>query len=137
MLFRSARYGARAERALPAREWVEHGLTVSTGSDWPGPDNNPFHTLAFYVTRQAHGYGPFAPNQRVTREMALRMATVNNAYMTFEETDKGSIEPGKLADFLILSADILKVPVQDLSALHPLATYVGGREMYRSPEANF
>ena len=132
MLFRS-----RADRALPVREWVEHGLTVSTGSDWPGPENNPFHTLAFYVTRQAHGYGPFAVNQRVTREQALRMATVNNAIMTFEEADKGAIEPGKLADFLVLSSDILRVPDEALADILPLATYVGGREMYRSPKADF
>lgn len=131
------RYGGRAERALPVREWVEHGLLVSTGTDWPGPDNNPFHTLQFYVTRQAHGYGPFGPSQRVSRELALRLATINNAYMTFEEADKGSIEPGKLADFLVLSADYLTVPEDQIGAIHPLASIVGGREMYRHPQADF
>lgn len=131
------RYGPRAERALPVREWLEHGLTVSTGSDWPGPDNNPFRTIHFYVTRQAEGYGPFGLNQRVSREQALRMGTVNNAYMTFEEVDKGSIETGKLADFLVLSADILTAPEGSLGEILPLATYVGGREMYRSPQADF
>jgi predicted amidohydrolase YtcJ len=131
------RYGPRAARALPAKQWLEFGLTVSTGSDWPGPGNNPFHTLAFYVTRQAHGYGPFGVAQRITREQALRLATINNAYMTYEESEKGSIEPGKLADFLVLSAEILRVPEAAIADILPLATYVGGREMFRNPTASF
>ncbi|MSO20044.1 MAG: amidohydrolase [Acidobacteria bacterium] len=128
---------ARAERAVPVREWLDHGLIVSSGSDWPGPDNNPFQTMYFYVSRHAHGYGPMGINQKVTREEALRMATINNAYMTFEETIKGSIEAGKLADFLILSADLLTVPEDVIPAIRPLATYVDGKRRYGTAGTNF
>ncbi len=128
---------ARAERAVPVREWLDHGLIVSSGSDWPGPDNNPFLAIYFYVSRHAHGYGPIGLGQKVTRAEALRMATVNNAYMTFEETVKGSIEAGKLADFLILSADLMTVPEAEIPAIHPLATYVDGINRYKATEANF
>jgi predicted amidohydrolase YtcJ len=133
-----ARYGKeRAERALPVREWLDHGLIVSSGSDWPGPDNNPFETIQFYVTRHAHGYGVIGADQKISREQALRMGTINNAYFTFEEAEKASIEAGKLADFLILSADILTVPEDQIGAILPLATYVGGRERFRTPGVGF
>ncbi|HUR45474.1 MAG TPA: amidohydrolase [Candidatus Saccharimonadales bacterium] len=132
------RYGKeRAESALPIRDWLDHGLIVSSGSDWPGPDNNPFETIQFYVTRRAHGYGIIGANQKISREQALRIGTINNAYFTFEESEKGSIEAKKLADFLILSADILSVPEEQVGAIIPLATYVGGRERYRAENAAF
>jgi predicted amidohydrolase YtcJ len=57
--------------------------------------------------------------------------------MTFEEDVKGSLEPGKLADFLILSADVMTVPEDDLPRIRPLATYVGGKKRYSVPSSGF
>ena len=77
------------------------------------------------------------PRQKISRQEALRVSTINNAYLTFEETVKGSIEAGKLADFLILSQDILTVPEDKILSIHPLATYVGGRKVFSSNDGGF
>ena len=85
----------RAERAVPVREFIDHGLIVSGGSDWGGNSNsnNPFVNIYFYVTRNSDA-GPVGLAQKVSRAEALRIETINNAYMTFEEKIKGSIEGG-------------------------------------------
>ena len=120
----------RAERAVPMREMLDHGLIVSAGSDWPGPPHNPFANIYYYVTRDTLQVGPLGIAQKISRAEALRVSTLNNAYLTFEEKMKGSIEAGKLADFLILSADILTVPEEQIPAIRPLATFVGGRKVF-------
>ncbi len=127
----------RAERAVPMREMLDHGLIVSTGSDWPNTLHNPFINLYFYVTRDTLPLGPLGVEQKISRAEALRVATLNNAYLTFEEEIKGSIEAGKLADFLILSADILTVPEDQIPAIRPLATYVGGRKVFSRQGGGF
>jgi len=127
----------RAERAVPMREMLDHGLIVSAGSDWPNPLLNPFANLYFYVTRNTLQLGPLGIAEKISRAEALRVATVNNAYLTFEEKIKGSIEAGKLADFLILSADILTVPEDQIPAIQPLATYAGGRKVFARDGSGF
>ena len=125
------------------RELLDHGLSVSGGSDWPpflklpGPTNNPFVNIYFYVTRNTLDSGPFGTEQKISRAEALRVETINNAYLTYEENVKGSIEPGKLADFLILSHDILTVPEEQIRSILPLATYVGGRKVFSTPDGGF
>jgi predicted amidohydrolase YtcJ len=123
-------------RETPVRELLAHKLVVISGSDVHSdtPDsstlNNPFIRLHFFVTRKNVKDELIDPEERVSRADALRFATINSAYANFEEKTKGSIEPGKLADFVILSADYLSVPEDDILKIYPLATYVGGREVY-------
>ena len=124
---------ARAERAVPMRELIDHGLVVSGGSDWPGAPNNPFVSFYYYVTRQTREAGPLGVDQKISRQEALRVLSLNNAFLTFEERLKGSIEPGKLADFVVLSEDPLTVAEAKIPAITALATYVGGRMVYSRP----
>jgi predicted amidohydrolase YtcJ len=73
-----------------------------------------------------------APNQAITRAEALRCSTFNGAYLTFDEGKKGSIEPGRLADLAVLSADPLSVDEKDIREIRSLLTFVGGRIVYQS-----
>jgi hypothetical protein len=70
------------------------------------------------------------PEQSLTREQAIRLYTINNAFLTFEETRKGSLEPGKLADFIVLDRDILSCPIDEVKDIHVEATYLGGNRVY-------
>jgi predicted amidohydrolase YtcJ len=132
----------QAERQTPVREMLDHRLVVVIGSDYSGPNpetttsNNPFVPLYYYVSRKTRDGRVLGPHQKISREEALRIATYNNAFATWEEKVKGSIEPGKLADFVVLSADFMTIPEDEILKLHPMATYVGGRKVYEAPEAN-
>jgi predicted amidohydrolase YtcJ len=132
----------QAERQTPVRDMLDHGLVVVIGSDYAGPNpetatsNNPFVPLYYYVSRKTRDGRVLGPNERISRADALRIAIYNNAFATWEEDVKGSIEPGKLADFLVLSGDFMTIPEDEILKLHPLATYVGGRKVYTAPEAN-
>ena len=64
---------------------------------------------------------------RITREQAIRLYTINNAFLTFEEKEKGSLEPGKLADFIVLDRDILTCPVDEVRSIRVSQTYLGGK----------
>jgi predicted amidohydrolase YtcJ len=68
--------------------------------------------------------------QRISRLEAFRVLTLNNAWLSFEEQLKGSIEPGKLADFVVLSDDLLAVPEPRIRDITPVATFVGGRAVF-------
>jgi predicted amidohydrolase YtcJ len=127
----------RTETAVPMREFLDNGIIVSGGSDWPSFPNNPFLNIYYYVTRNTLDLGPVGEDQRITRVEALRVMTLNNAYLTYEEKIKGSIEPGKLADFVILSKDLTTVPEDQIREIVPLATYVGGRNVYSRPASGF
>jgi predicted amidohydrolase YtcJ len=111
----------RAERQPPVRELLDHHLIVSTGSDYIGgaaETDNPLIPFYFYVTRKTKDGRVVGPEEKISREEALRVSTINYAYTTFEEKVKGSIEPGKLADFLILSDDVLTVPDDKILSIH-------------------
>ena len=132
----------QAQRQTPVREMLDHHLVVVSGSDYAGPNpetnapNNPFVPLYYYVSRKTRDGRTLGPHEKISREEALRIATYNNAFATWEENVKGSIEPGKLADFLVLSGDFMTIPEGEILKLHPLATYVGGRKVYAAPETN-
>ena len=131
----------QAERQTPVRELLDHKLIVVAGSDYGGPtpetstSNNPFVPLYYYVSRKTVEGRVLGPQEKISRQEALRIATINNAYITWEEGLKGSIESGKLADFVILSADFMTIPEDEILHLRPMATYVGGREVFSAPDA--
>jgi hypothetical protein len=106
---------------------------VGGGSDWSSfPASNPFWVIYFWVTRDTRLGGKIGADQRISREEALRVMTINNAYITFEENIKGSLEPGKLADLVVLSDDILTVPDDQIREITPLLTLLGGKVVHQT-----
>jgi predicted amidohydrolase YtcJ len=86
-----------------------------------------------FITRDTISDGVYGPDQAITREDALKLYTINNARITFEDNAKGSIEKDKFADLVVLSADYLEVPVRQIQSIKALATMVGGRFVYKDP----
>src|SRR4029450_12349287 len=96
---------------------------------------NPFLGMWTTIVRQPRGAdAAIHPEQNLTREQAIRLYTINNAFLTFEETQKGSLEAGKLADFVVLDRDILACPVAEVKDIKVEATYLGGARVYERPE---
>ncbi len=101
----------------------------------PRVSTNPYHPffgMWMAITRQTVDGTVINPEQRVTREQALRMWTLNGAYLSFEEKSKGSIEPGKLADLIVISKDVLSCPIDEIKSIEALMTVVDGKEVYRT-----
>jgi predicted amidohydrolase YtcJ len=122
-----------AEGAYAWRKLLASGARILNGTDAPVEDVSPLQNFHATVTRQdADGQPPggFDPDQKLTRAEALRTMTLDAAYGSFAETDKGSIEVGKLADLVVLSQDILAVPDDALMRTEVLATIVDGRVLY-------
>jgi predicted amidohydrolase YtcJ len=123
----------------PYRTLFEQGVTVGGGSDHMQKIGslrsiNPYNPfLAMWTTLERRPRGsdaPLHPEQKLTREQAIRLYTINNAFLTFDESRKGSLEPGKLADFIVLDRDILGCPVDEVKDIKVEATYLGGARVY-------
>jgi hypothetical protein len=124
-------WGARrAAMTTPVRSYLEAGLVVAGGTDAPVVPYSPIWALYHFVTRDTITGGIMGADQGVSREQALRLMTLNNAYLTFEEASKGSIEPGKLADLVVLSGDVMTCSDAELQDLVPVMTMVGGSIVY-------
>ena len=91
---------------------------------------NPFLTMYVAVTRKTEGGNVIGPDERVSREDALRMMTTNAAYLSFDEKKKGSIEVGKLGDLVILSDEFMACEANRIKDIQVLATVVGGKVVY-------
>ncbi|HEV8361997.1 MAG TPA: amidohydrolase family protein [Gemmatimonadaceae bacterium] len=123
-------------RLLGAYAWrslLNSGVIIPNGSDFPVERVNPLISFHAAVARQdANDYpaGGWFPEQRMTRDEALKSMTIWPAYASFMEKDVGSLEPGKLADFVILDQDIMRVPNEMILRTRVLATYLGGKPVY-------
>ena len=112
---------------------MDSGLPVALGSDAPVNSFNPLLGIWHAVTRKEKTMGQvIGPDQRITREEAIRCYTLNGAYISFEEHLKGSIEPGKLADLVVLDNDILTCPVDEIKDTKVLMTMLGGKIVFES-----
>jgi hypothetical protein len=122
---RRAKYGAYAWRSL-----LDAGAIVINGTDAPVESISPIVSFYASVTRKLPNDVAFFPEQRMTRVEALRSYTRDAAYAAFEDKLKGTLSPGKLADMLVLSRDILTVPDAEILDTKILYTIVGGRVLY-------
>jgi len=121
-----------ANRAFPMRTMIDvMGLdSVAQGTDYPINLLNPFVNMYVMVTRRDKNGDVYGAEERVTREEAIRLYTSAAARYSFSENKTGSIEPGKLADMVVLSADILSVPDEALKDIVAKRTIVGGNTVF-------
>lgn len=123
----------RIKTTYAFKSLIDAGAIVSFGSDWPVASASPLEGIYAAVTRiTLDGKNPegWVPKQKITPEEALIAYTKNGAYASFEENVKGTLAPGKLADFVIISDDITKVEPQKIKDLKILKTFVGGEKVF-------
>ena len=123
----------RASRTYAFRTFLDHGVRLAFGTDWDVAPLNPMLTLYAAVTRETlDGKNPqgWFPEQKLTVAEAVEAYTMGSAYAEFQDKDKGSITPGKLADMVLLSEDIFSVPPDDISKVKVLRTLVGGWQVF-------
>jgi predicted amidohydrolase YtcJ len=129
----------------PLHSLFEAGAIAGGGSDHMQKIGamravNPYHPfLAMWVaiTRQARNFeGPLHPEEALTREEAIRFYTANNAWLLFQEKETGTLEAGKLADFIVLDTDLLTCPVDDIRKTQVLQTYLSGKLVYARDAAS-
>jgi predicted amidohydrolase YtcJ len=118
------------ESSMLWRSLWDTGAVVTNGTDVPVEDIDPLASFYGSVTRRMTDGGTFHPEQCLTRVEALASYTRNNAWAAFEEDLKGRLAPGMLADFVVLSHDILRVPDAELLQARVLHTVLGGRIVY-------
>jgi predicted amidohydrolase YtcJ len=126
-------YGAdRLDHMFALRSFLDAGVPVAPGSDYPPGPFEPMMAVQSSVTRTDINGNVWGPKQRITVEEALRIQTLNGAHASFEEHDKGSIEPGKLADLVVLGRDPLHEDVLALVKIPIERTMAGGRWVFES-----
>lgn len=126
---------------MPLQSWWNHGLTIGGGSDhmvildsidatnpW-----NPWLGMWIALTRQTERGAVHNPRERLTRDQAVRFYTINNAKLTFDEGKKGTLEPGKYADLILIDRDPTKCPVDEVRSTKVLFTMVGGKIVWEQP----
>ncbi|HTM47877.1 MAG TPA: amidohydrolase [Bryobacteraceae bacterium] len=126
-------YGAgRLNRMFAMRSFLDHGIRVAPGSDYvPGPFE-PMMALQSCVTRTDVKGVTWGPGQKITVAEAVRASTANGAYATFEENLKGALEPGKLADLVVLGRDPFTADPSTLASIPVERTMAGGRWVHES-----
>ena len=122
----------RADWFFPVKSMLDMGVVVAGSSDSPVTDHRPLFGIEQAITRATNGGDCCGPDERVDLATALRLHTINGAYASFEEQKKGSIEIGKLADLVVLSEDLARVPVTELRDLPVAMTVVGGEIEYEA-----
>jgi predicted amidohydrolase YtcJ len=127
----------RIKTTYAFRSLLDAGTILSFGSDWTVAPLSPLEGIYSAVTRRTlDELNPdgWVPEEKISVEEALRCYTINNAYAGFHEGRTGSLEPGKLADFVVLSEDLLTIDPLDIPDVEILMTVVGGKIRYQASE---
>ena len=123
----------RSSRTYAFRTLLDHGARLAFGTDWPVAPLDPLLSLYAATTRatlDGRNPGGWFPEQKLTVSEALSIYTAGSAYAEFQERDKGTLATGKLADFVMLSEDLLAVPSAHIRDIRVLKTWVGGKLVY-------
>jgi predicted amidohydrolase YtcJ len=128
-----ARLGARRaeEGAYVWQKLMKSGAVVTNGTDAPVEDVDPIASYYATVSRKLKDGSVFYPDQRMSRLDALKSYTISGAYAAFEEQSRGTLKPGKYADLVVLSRDILTIPEDQIPSTEVLYTVVGGKVKYK------
>lgn len=127
----------RAAHADDFKQFDDAGAVQAFGSDWPVFSDQVLPAIYCAVTRmtpQGTPAGGWYPQNRISVAAALRHFTRDGAYASFDEKARGTLSAGKLADFVVLSRDILSVPPGEILHTRVLLTVMGGRDTYRAPD---
>jgi len=123
----------RASRTYPFRTFLDHGVRLAFGTDWSVAPLNPMLTVYAAVTRatlDGKNPGGWFPEQKLTLAESIEAYTMGSAYAEFQENDKGSITPGKLADMVLLSDDIFAIDPAKIRDVKIVTTIVGGKTVW-------
>ena len=128
------RIGAeRAKTSYPWKLFLDNGVPLAFGTDYPVEPINPFRGIYAAVTRKNEaGTKEYFPEQKLTILQALAAYTTGSAYAQFAETEKGTLAPGMLADFVVLDRDLTKVAASEILKTQVLRTVVGGKTVFES-----
>lgn len=113
------------------QDLLHRGIPIAGGTDWTLEPSDNFKWMWVEITRKTIDGEAVDPKQALSREEALRFHTIWAAYNTFEENVKGTLEPGKFADLVVLSADYMHVPIDEVPTIKPIVTMVGGNVVYK------
>jgi predicted amidohydrolase YtcJ len=127
---------ARSRWLYPIGSVARTGAVIVGGSDWSVSSANPLDAIQVALTRRALDAGPgpaWIPDEVVDLPTMLAAYTLNGAYLSHEEAERGSLVPGKLADIIVLDRNLFKIPATDIHNAKVLLTLFEGREVFRDP----
>jgi predicted amidohydrolase YtcJ len=125
----------RCQLTYPLRSFLDAGVPIAASSDSPVSDYRPLFGIQAAVTERTASGEDFAPGERLSVEEAIGLYTRAAAYASFDEHRKGTLTPGKLADFVVLAEDPRRVDAEALGQVRVLATFIGGEAAYEAPIA--
>lgn len=133
MYWAQDRVGAeRIKNSYAYKKILKHAGMIALGTDFPIEEVNPMYTFFAAVARKDlknYPKGGFQPDNALTREETLKGMTIWAAYSNFEENEKGSLEPGKWADFTIFDTDIMTIPIDKVPYVKPVNTFIKGKQV--------
>jgi predicted amidohydrolase YtcJ len=124
----------RSAWQYPVKTFLDKGVKVSFGTDWPVSEINPLHSIQVAITHQQIGTNelPWLPSERITLQDALQCYTIGSAFVNFMDDETGTIEVGKKADVIILNKNLFSIPPETIHTAAVTLTIINGNIVYRA-----